>query len=81
MPKVTVLVRLKASLDDAQGRVVERALRNLGYDKVERVRIGKLIEVWLEDGVNADDAIQQVEEMCRQLLANPVVEEFEVRLE
>ncbi len=81
MPKVTVLVRLKASLDDAQGRVVERALRNLGYDKVQKVRIGKLIEVWLEDGVNRDEAVEQVNAMCRQLLANPVVEEFEVRID
>lgn len=81
MPKVTVLVRLKSSLDDAQGRVVERALKNLGYDKVRKVRIGKLIEVWLDDELNEGDAKQQVEEMCRQLLANPVVEEFEVRLE
>ncbi|MCX7967941.1 MAG: phosphoribosylformylglycinamidine synthase subunit PurS [Armatimonadetes bacterium] len=78
---MTVLVRLKASLDDAQGRVVERALRNLGYDKVRKVRVGKLIEVWLDEGVEIDNAKQQVEEMCRQLLANPVVEEFEVRLE
>lgn len=81
MPKVTVLVRLKASLDDAQGRVVERALRNLGYDKVQKVRIGKLIEVWLEDGINRDEAVEQVNAMCRQLLANPVVEEFEVRID
>lgn len=81
MPKVTVLVRLKSSLDDAQGRVVERALKNLGYDKVQKVRIGKLIEVWLDDELDESDAKEQVEEMCRQLLANPVVEEFEVRLE
>lgn len=81
LPKVTVLVRLKSSLDDAQGRVVERALKNLGYDKVQKVRIGKLIEVWLDDELDESDAKQQVEEMCRQLLANPVVEEFEVRVE
>jgi len=81
LPKVTVLVRLKASLDDAQGRVVERALRNLGYDKVQKVRIGKLIEIWLDENVNGDEAKQQVEAMCRQLLANPVVEEFEVRVD
>ncbi|MFN3422068.1 MAG: phosphoribosylformylglycinamidine synthase subunit PurS [Armatimonadota bacterium] len=81
LPKVTVLVRLKSSLDDAQGRVVERALKNLGYDKVQKVRIGKLIEVWLDDELGENDAKHQVEEMCRQLLANPVVEEFEVRLE
>lgn len=81
LPKVTVLVRLKASLDDAQGRVVEKALRNLGYGKVQKVRIGKLIEVWLDDEINSDEAKKQVEAMCRQLLANPVVEEFEVRLD
>lgn len=81
MPKVTVLVRLKSSLDDAQGRVVERTLRNLGYDKVQKVRVGKLIEVWLDDELDERGAKQQVEAMCRQLLANPVVEEFEVRLE
>mgnify|MGYP001627138514 CR=1 FL=1 len=81
MLQVTVLVRLKSSLDDAQGRVVERALRNLGYDKVQKVRVGKLIEVWLDDELDESDAKRQVEEMCRQLLANPVVEEFEVRLE
>jgi len=76
-----VLVRLKASLDDAQGRVVERALRNLGYDKVKKVRIGKLIEVWLDDSIEGNEAIKQVDEMCRKLMANPVVEEFEVRLD
>lgn len=81
MTKVTVLVRLKASLDDAQGRVVERALRNLGYEKVSKVRVGKLIEVWIDNEVNPDEAKKQVEAMCRQLLANPVVEEFEVRLD
>ncbi len=81
MLQVTVLVRLKSSLDDAQGRVVERALRNLGYDKVQKVRVGKLIEVWLDDELDESDAKRQVEEMCRRLLANPVVEEFEVRLE
>jgi len=81
LPKVMVLVRLKASLDDAQGRVVERALRNLGYDKVKKVRIGKLIEVWLDDSIEGNEAIKQVDEMCRKLMANPVVEEFEVRLD
>lgn len=81
MAKVAVFVRLKASLDDAQGRVVERALHNLGFSSVQKVRIGKLIELWLDDTLPAEEAKQQVEEMCRRLLANPVVEEFEVRLE
>ncbi len=79
MPKITVLVRLKPSLDDAQGRVVERALRDLGYQSVQKVRVGRLLEVWLDDSLSEEEARQQVEQMCRQLLANPVVEEFELR--
>ncbi|MCS7263285.1 MAG: phosphoribosylformylglycinamidine synthase subunit PurS [Armatimonadetes bacterium] len=81
LPKVTVLVRLKQSLDDAQGRVIERALKNLGYSEVRKVRIGKLIEVWIDDSASQDEAKKQVEAMCQQLLANPVIEEFEVRLD
>ncbi|MFA0764655.1 MAG: hypothetical protein OXFUSZZB_001983 [Candidatus Fervidibacter sp.] len=81
MPKVTVLVRLKATLDDAQGRVVARALRDLGFGSVQQVRIGKLMEIWLDDALSPQEAQRQAEEMCRRLLANPVVEEFEVRLD
>jgi phosphoribosylformylglycinamidine synthase len=81
LPKVTVLVRLKATLDDAQGRVVARALRDLGFGSVQQVRIGKLMEIWLDDALSPQEAQRQAEEMCRRLLANPVVEEFEVRLD
>jgi phosphoribosylformylglycinamidine synthase, purS protein len=81
LPKVTVLVRLKATLDDAQGRVVARALRELGFGSVQQVRIGKLMEIWLDDALSPQEAQRQAEEMCRRLLANPVVEEFEVRLD
>lgn len=81
LPKVTVLVRLKATLDDAQGRVVARALRDLGFVSVQQVRIGKLVEIWLDDAVPPEEARRQAEEMCRRLLANPVIEEFEVRLD
>jgi len=81
LPKVTVLVRLKAILDDVQGRVVARALRDLGFGSVQQVRIGKLIEIWLDDALSSQEAQRQAEEMCRRLLANPVVEEFEVRLD
>lgn len=81
MRKVTVLVRLKASIDDAQGRVVAQALRQLGFETVRRVRVGKLLEVWLDDDISPEEAKRQAEEMCQRLLANPVIEEFEVRLE
>ncbi len=64
---------------DPQGATIERALPALGYDNVSDVRIGKSIRLVLD----ADDeaaARDQVEEMCRRLLANPVIEAYEVAL-
>jgi phosphoribosylformylglycinamidine synthase PurS subunit len=64
---------------DPQGATIERALPALGYDNVSEVRVGKSIRLVLE----ADDeagARDQVEEMCRRLLANPVIEGYEIAL-
>ncbi len=74
MPDVKVYVTLKPSLLDAQGRVVQNALNNLGYSEVDDVRIGKLIEMTIE----GDDAAinKKVREMCDRLLANPVIEDY-----
>lgn len=74
MAKAKVYVTLKPTLLDAQGRVVQTALENLGYTNVRGVRIGKYIEVELE-GEGADIE-SQVDEMCRRLLANPVIEDY-----
>ena len=74
MAKVKVYVTLKPALLDSQGRVVQTALENLGYSNVESVRIGKYIEVELqENGQNLDE---QIDEMCRKLLTNPVIEDY-----
>jgi phosphoribosylformylglycinamidine synthase PurS subunit len=64
---------------DPQGATVERALPALGYDNVTQVRIGKAIRLVLE-APDADAARAQVLEMCERLLANPVIEAFEVEL-
>jgi phosphoribosylformylglycinamidine synthase len=74
VPAVKVYVTLKPSLLDAQGRVVQNALNNLGYEGVEDVRIGKFIEMQ----VDGDEAAvkQKVTEMCDRLLANPVIEDY-----
>jgi len=74
MAKVKVYVTLKLTLLDAQGRVVQTALENLGYTNVENVRIGKYIEVELAD--NGRNLGEQMDEMCRKLLANPVIEDY-----
>lgn len=74
MAKVNVYVTLKPSLLDAQGRVVRNALNNLGYDELDNVRMGKYIELELKD--NGHSVQDRVDEMCRKLLANPVIENY-----
>lgn len=74
MTQVKVYVKLKAALLDAQGKVVQSALQQLGYDNVEQVRVGKYIEINLIDDTDAE---AQVKAMCEKLLANPVIEDYE----
>lgn len=74
MSKANVYVTLKPALLDAQGKVVQGALENLGFDNVESVRIGKFIEIEIDDGDGGLE--QQVDEMCRKLLANPNTESY-----
>lgn len=82
MSKVTVLVRLKTEVLDPQGDAVKRALDKLGFEGVKGVRIGKLIEIDLGDGPVADPAAlkSRLEKMADEMLANPVIEDFEIRV-
>ena len=73
MAQVKVVVTLKPSLLDAQGKVVQGALQQLGYESVEQVRIGKYVEMTVRDGEDTD---ARVKEMCDKLLANPVIEDY-----
>jgi phosphoribosylformylglycinamidine synthase subunit PurS len=75
--KVRVLVRLKRSILDVQGAAVQRALAGLGFDDVRELRVGKLIEVDV-DAASAEQARARVDEMCRRLLANTILEEFTI---
>jgi len=77
--KATVLVRLKSEVLDPQGDAVARALGKLGFDGVKGVRIGKLIEIDLGDAAPAD-AKARLEKMADEMLANPVIEDFEVQV-
>jgi phosphoribosylformylglycinamidine synthase PurS subunit len=77
--RATVLVRPKQGILDPQGEAVQRSLRKLGFD-VSAARIGRVIDLELvADG--SDDARAQIERMCAELLANPLIESFEVRVE
>ena len=68
--KIRVLVRPKTGILDPQGEAVRRALPALGFEGVKTVHIGRLVEMEVE---SADE----IEGMCRRLLANPTIEEYE----
>jgi len=71
---VKVHVTLKPGVLDPQGRAIGHALGSLGFDGVGDVRVGKVIELELADGTDS----ARVDEMCRQLLANTVIENYRV---
>jgi phosphoribosylformylglycinamidine synthase subunit PurS len=73
----SVNVMLKEGIADPQGLTIERALPALGYEGVRGVRVGKRIDLEI-DASSTDEARVRVEEMCRRLLANPVIESYEV---
>ena len=72
--KVRIHVSLKPGVLDPQGRAVHHALEGLGFSGVEDVRVGRLIELDVADGTTE----AQLEDMCRQLLANTVIENFRI---
>jgi phosphoribosylformylglycinamidine synthase len=78
MPKVTVYVTLKPTLLDAQGRTVETALHQLGYDEATGVRLGKIIEMQVPAAADAEGIRKRVAAMCDSLLANPVTEDYRI---
>jgi len=75
--RVRVLVRLKPGILDVQGAAVKRALAGLGFTDVADLRIGKVIDVELE-AASATQARSRADEMCRKLLANPILEEYTI---
>ena len=75
--KARVTIMLKNGVLDPQGKAIHHALGSLGFSGVEDVRAGKVIEIDLKAGATRAD----VEEMCRKLLANTVIENFSVEME
>ena len=71
MTRARVLIRPKEGILDPQGQAVERALPALGFEGVANVRIGRLVELEVEDA-------SRVPEMCERLLANPLIESYQV---
>lgn len=78
--KATVRVRRRPSILDPQGKAVEHALESLGFDGVSSVRVGKLVELTIS-AASADAAQTVARDACEKLLANPVMEDFEIEVE
>ena len=79
--KAHVYVTLKTSVLDPQGQTIQNALRKIGFADVTAVRQGKYFAVSLADGLPADTARSQVERIAREVLTNPVIEDFSYRIE
>ena len=77
--KAMVTVMLKEGVLDPQGEAVKHALNSLEYDKVESVRQGKVIEIGLSE-TSEELATTSIQEMCEKLLANTVIESYEIEI-
>src|ERR1039457_4284077 len=81
MMKAHVYVTLKTSVLDPQGQTIQNALRKIGFAEVTAVRQGKYFALSLADGLQMEVARAQVERIAREVLTNPVIEEFTYRIE
>lgn len=80
MIKAKIIVRLKDTILDPQGKTIHHALQTLGYNQIENLRTGKFFELKLN--IDEDEkAMEIVDEICRKILSNPVTEEYTFTLE
>lgn len=79
MYKARISVTLRSSILDPQGKASQNALTHLGFDNIEQVRIGKYIEMGIEAD-SAEQAESVARQACEKLLANPVMEDFDISI-
>lgn len=79
MLKAEIYITLKNTVSDPQGLTVKHALDSLGFKRIEEVRIGKLVIVKL-NSQDKDQGQKEIEQMCRKLLANPIIEDYHFRI-
>lgn len=77
--KAQIFITPKKGVLDPQGKAIAHALENLGFSGIGEVRQGKYIEIDLGPAVNEADSRTKAQQMCEKLLANPVMEDFEVK--
>jgi phosphoribosylformylglycinamidine synthase len=80
MLKAEIRITLKKAVSDPQGLTIKRALESLGYQDLEDVRIGKFVVIRLRCK-DINSAQEQIDGMCKKLLANPIIEEYQFKIE
>ncbi|BCD60411.1 MULTISPECIES: phosphoribosylformylglycinamidine synthase subunit PurS [unclassified Nitratiruptor] len=78
--KAVVNIYLKEGVLDPQGKAVHHALQQLGFQNVEDVRVGKQIVLQLSGAMSEEEAKKEVEQMCEKLLANTVIEDYNIEI-
>jgi phosphoribosylformylglycinamidine synthase subunit PurS len=76
--KATVIVTLKSTVLDPQGMTIQRSLAPLGLGDITDVRQGKIFDVHLKDGQSRERTREQVERLAKEVLTNPVIEEYRI---
>ena len=75
--KISAIITLKKDVLDPQGKVVQQTLQNMGMNTLKNLRQGKYFEIEINEN-NEDKAASKVEEMCKKLLVNLIIEEYEI---
>lgn len=81
MIRAKVYVNLKKDILDPQGKAVRHILGNMGFDHLQNVRVGKYTVLTFDETVSKEEASSQTEEICKKILANPVIEDYYFELE
>ena len=79
--KAKVYVTLKPSVLDPQGKAIKHSVELLGYNGIDDIRQGKYFEIALDSGLNEDNARTEATRMAREILSNPIIEDFRVEIE
>ena len=79
--KATVIVTLKPTVLDPQGMTIQRSVASMGLPEVADVRQGKYFDVNLADGISPDSGKEVVQKLAKEVLTNPVIEDFQIRWE
>ncbi|EDY34437.1 phosphoribosylformylglycinamidine synthase, purS protein [Aciduliprofundum boonei T469] len=79
MLKATIIVKLKEGVDDPEGKTIKHSLELLNFEGIKEVKVAKLYEIYLD--LPLEDGKKEVEEMIKKLLVNPIIHDYEFRVE